>query len=138
MKMLNVLLVGLAMLAGTTVVSAQETAKKTPQQRADQHTERMTKTLGLTDEQRAKVAELNLGVAQKNEVVRNDANMTKEQKQAALKGNHQGRKDQLKNILTAEQFQKFEEHEAQVIAKRKAKKEEKKKKQIAPLELEEL
>lgn len=142
MKILNVLLVGIALFAGVSTASAQEKKKLTPSERAERHTAKMTEVLGLTADQRAKVAELNLGVAMKNEAIRNDANMTPEQKKEAIKGNHEGRKAQLKLILTEEQFKKLEQHEAEMKAKRDAKKAEmkKKKQKVKPAseELEEL
>lgn len=135
MKILNVLLVGIALFAGVTSVSAQEKAKKTPAERAEMHTEKMTKALGLTADQRAKVAELNLGIAMKNEAIRNNQNMSKELKKESLKGNHDARMAQLKLILTEEQYKKAQEHEAQMKAKKEAKK---KKSKPAAEELEEL
>lgn len=124
--MLNVLFVGIALMIGTTVVSAQGTVKKTAQERADMHTKHMTKALALTPEQVSKVAELNLGVANKNEVVRNDANMTPDRKKEFVKGNLDGRKVHLQMILTPEQFAKFEQNEAKKIENKTAKKAKKK------------
>lgn len=118
MKALNVLLVGIILFVWTTNVSAQETEKKTAQERAEIHTTRMTKNLELTDQQKEKVSILNLGVAMKNEAIRNDQNMTKEQKQESLKGNMEGRKSMLKSILTEDQFKKLEEHEAAMQARK--------------------
>lgn len=134
MKALNVLLVGIGIFVGMTSVSAQEKQKKTAAERAELHTTRMTKVLELTDNQRAKVAELNLGVAMKNEAIRNDTTMTRVQKQEALKGNMEGRKTMLKTILTEEQFKKYEENEAAMIERKKARKEEMKKKKVESIE----
>ena len=122
MKMLNVLFVGIALMIGTTAVSAQETVKKTSQERADSHTKHMTKALLLNPDQVSKVAELNLGVANKNEAIRNDVNMTQEMKKTYIQGNLEGRKTQLKMILNAEQFAKFEAQEAKKMENKAAKK----------------
>lgn len=144
MKMLNVLLVGFAIIVGSTTVSAQEKSKKSPQERAEMHTERMTKALDLTSDQRAKVAELNLGVAMKNDAIRNNTEMSKELKMESIKGNNEARKTYIKTILTEEQLKKFEEHEAKMQAKKDAKKAEMKEKkakenETAPVEeIEEL
>jgi hypothetical protein len=127
MKMLNVLFVGVSLIIGTTSASAQETV----QERADKHTKQMTKTLALSSDQVAKVAELNLGVAYKNEVIRNDANLTPDRKKEYVKGNIDGRKTQLQMILTPEQYLKFEEQEANRI-ENKAEKKEKKQNTIQP------
>lgn len=144
MKMLNVLLVGFALFAVTTTVSAQEKTKKSPQERAEMHTERMTKALDLTSNQRAKVAELNLGIAMKNDAIRNNTEMSKELKMESIKGNNDARKSYLKSILTEEQLKKFEEHEVKMQAKKEANKAEMKEKKAkenesAPVEeIEEL
>lgn len=144
MKILNVLLVGVALIAGMTTATAQEKSKKTPLERAELHTERMTKALDLTSDQRAKVAELNLGIAMKNDAIRNNAEMSKELKMESIKANNEARKTNIKSILTVEQLKKFEEHEAKMQAKKEAKKTEMKKKKAeqkesAPVEeLEEL
>ncbi len=123
--MLNVLFVGIALMIGTTSASAQETV----QERADMHTKQMTKTLALSSDQTSKVAELNLGVANKNEVIRNDVNLTPDRKKEYIKGNLDGRKIQLQMILTPEQYSKFEEQEANRIENKAEKKEKKEKKQ---------
>ncbi|MEY3236116.1 MAG: hypothetical protein RI883_217 [Bacteroidota bacterium] len=125
--MLNVLFVGIAMMIGTTAVSAQETVKKTAQERADANTKNMTKSLLLTPDQVLKVAELNLEVANKNEAIRNDVNITPERKKEFTRGNLDGRKSQLKLILTPEQFKKLEENEAKRKANISAKKAKKQK-----------
>jgi len=125
MKMLNVLFVGIALMIGTTAVSAQETIKKTAQERANAHTKHMTKALLLNPDQVSKVAELNLGVANKNEAIRNDVNMTQEMKKTYIQGNLEGRKTQLKMILNAEQFAKFESQEAKKMKNKAAKKSKK-------------
>ncbi len=110
--MLNVLLVGIALFAGLSSASAQEKSKKTPEQRAELHTERLTKELGLSADQRTKIAEFNLGVALKNESIRNNSNIPQETKISSLKSNNEARKMMIKTILTEEQIKKFEELEA--------------------------
>jgi flagellar basal body-associated protein FliL len=78
MKMLNAVLVGAALILGAATATAQDHAKskKTPIERAEMHTNKMAKELTLTEEQKAKVLELNIGIAQKNDAIRNDVNMT--------------------------------------------------------------
>jgi Spy/CpxP family protein refolding chaperone len=87
----------------------------------------MTKSLLLTPDQVLKVAELNLEVANKNEAIRNDVNITPERKKEFTRGNLDGRKSQLKLILTPEQFKKLEENEAKRKANISAKKAKKQK-----------
>jgi len=86
--------------------------KLTNEERAEKVTSKMEKELELTPEQRPKIYELNLGVAMKNEAIRNDANMTKEQKKEALEMNRENRKSALKMYLTEAQYAKMEEKEA--------------------------
>ena len=123
--MLNVLLVGIALLTGITAASAQEKTKKTPEQRAELHTERLTKVLGLNDDQRAKIAEFNLGIALKNEAIRSNTNMPQDSKISYLQSNNEARKMMIKTVLTEEQIKKFEELEAKREANKAAKKEAK-------------
>lgn len=112
MKMLKVLLVGIALFAGITAASAQEKSKKTPEQRAELHTERLTKVLGLNADQRTKIAEFNLGIALKNESLRNNPNIPQDVKISSLQSNNEARKMMIKTVLTQEQIKKFEELEA--------------------------
>lgn len=143
MKMLNVLLVGAALVLGMTTATAQEKTKKTPEQRAQMHTNKMAKELSLTDEQKEKVLVLNTGIAQKNDAIRNDANMTPELKKESLKGNREARDSHLKTILTDEQYKLYESRKTEMKAVREEKKSElngnKKQQTTAPVEeLEEL
>jgi hypothetical protein len=125
MKMLKVLLVGIALFAGITAASAQEKSKKTPEQRAEMHTERLTKVLVLNTDQRTKIAEFNLGIALKNESLRNNPNIPQDVKISSLQSNNEARKMMIKTVLTEEQIKKFEELEAKKEANKAAKKEAK-------------
>ena len=125
MKMLKVLLVGIALFAGITAASAQEKSKKTPEQRAELHTERLTKVLGLNADQRTKIAEFNLGIALKNESLRNNPNIPQDVKISSLQSNNEARKMMIKTVLTQEQIKKFEELEAKKEANKAEKKEAK-------------
>lgn len=82
----------------------------TPEQRAAKMTAKMNEVVGLSEEQYEKVGALNLGVEQKIDAIRNDANMTEEQKKEFIKGNRKSQKDALSNILTPEQIEKWKEH----------------------------
>lgn len=148
MKMLNAVLIGAALFIGATTATAQDQAKvkKTPIERAEMHTNKLTKELNLTEAQRAKVLELNIGIAQKNDAIRNDVNMTPAVKKESLKGNQVARDIHMKSILTEEQYKLYEVKKAEVQAKKDLKKEEikgtkkAKKETVAPAteELEEL
>lgn len=146
MKLLNALLIGAALTFGASVASAQDQpkAKKTPVERAQMHTNKMAKELNLTEEQKAKVLEVNIGIAQKNDAIRNDPNMTHATKKESLKSTQDARDLQMKTILTEAQYKTYLERKAEIQAKKELKKEEikknKKAKKEAPAteELEEL
>ncbi|MCT4561563.1 MAG: hypothetical protein N4A41_09305 [Crocinitomicaceae bacterium] len=99
----------------------QAEKKADPKERAEKLTARMDKELQLTETQRAKVAELNYGIALKNEAIRNDATLTQEQKKERIKMNNDQRKIQLQNMLTAEQNAKMEALEKERMERRQEK-----------------
>jgi hypothetical protein len=98
--------------------------KSTPAERATRLTNRMVKELALTAEQTQKISEINLGIASKNEDVRNNTTYTQEQKKEIVASNHVARKAMYKDVLTAEQFAKYEELEKKHLENKAAKKEE--------------
>ncbi|MBP6090824.1 MAG: hypothetical protein KA521_06180 [Crocinitomicaceae bacterium] len=126
MKIKTIVLVGLVSMLSITTVSAQDKEKKTPQERATMLTERMDKALVLTADQKAKISELNLGVALKNERIRKDASLTKDKKKEALEANKATRDMNLKMILTPEQYAKVQKMQAKMQERREAYKEDKK------------
>lgn len=101
--------------------SPRPAEQMTPKEKADKMTARMDKELELTETQRAKVAELNYGVALKNQAIRDDATLTKEQKKERIKMNNDQRKAQLQSMLTAEQNAKMEQLEKERMEKRQQK-----------------
>ena len=111
MKMFKLGLITLG-LTISTVTYSQDKEKKTPEQRAIQKTERMSKELLLSPEQKEKVLNLNTGIAQKNDAIRKSTSLSKEQKENGLKENKKARLVQLKTILNEEQFNKMMDHEA--------------------------
>lgn len=108
MRSMKLILGMLLVTAGINAAVAQET---TAQERAQKQTESMTTNLELTEDQIPKVYEINLGVNLKNEAIRNNAEMSEESKKEAITGNNDGRKAMLKNVLTEEQYTKFEQRE---------------------------
>lgn len=99
-------------LVANVAVAQQQQPTSTPEERATQQTEKMSEKLLLTPDQKAKVAEINLAILQKNEAVRKDQSLTPETKKETVKGNNEARAQMIKAILTPEQLQKFEEMEA--------------------------
>lgn len=113
-------------LVMTGLVFAQEATKQrpTPEERAYRLTTKMIKHLTLDGDQASKVAEINLGIAQKNESVHTSETMSADQKKEMLDYNNAARKELLKGVLTAEQMTKYEEYEKEQAAKREQKKAE--------------
>lgn len=83
-------------------------ADRTPEEIAEQQTTRMTQQLALTEEQVAKVKELNLAFAQKMKENRDQTAADREAAREAMTANREAHGEALKNVLTEEQFQKWE------------------------------
>jgi len=66
----------------------------------------MAKQLLLSPEQKVKVLEVNKNIAQKNEEVRKNTSISKDQKEATIKENQKARNEALKTILNEEQMKK--------------------------------
>ncbi len=98
--------------------------QKTPEERAKRHTERMTQELGLTAEQSAKVGDINLryvDVLADLKASGQDKEVMKEQGKAL----RDKRDEELKLVLTAEQYTRMmalrEQKRKEAKAKRAAK-----------------
>ncbi|MNJ85426.1 hypothetical protein D3C87_29000 [compost metagenome] len=113
-------ILAIAVLAGGTAMAQQQEKKepKTTEQRATSITEKMTAKLSLDDAQKAKIYEINLGTAQKNDALRQNPSLTQEQKIAQLKENQDARKAQYKEVLNADQYAKYEAWEKEKQIKR--------------------
>ncbi|MFZ1331461.1 MAG: hypothetical protein WAR83_04705 [Flavobacteriales bacterium] len=107
----------LMMIAAVTIftaaaVNAQDQERKTPAERAKIQTEQMTKALDLTPEQVEKVSLLNAQYAEKAEMMRKERQAQrqamKEENKGAGRELHDARMNDLKGILTPEQFTKME------------------------------
>lgn len=119
-------ILAIAVLVGGTSIAQQQEKRehKTPEQRATGMTEKMTTKLSLDDSQKAKIQEINLGIAQKNDAIRQNTALTREQKFAQLKENQDARKAQYKEVLNAEQYAKYEAWEKEKQEKMQAKRAE--------------
>lgn len=121
--MMKSALLAIALIAGGLTAFGQQDAKQqkmTPEQRASHLTEKMVKQLELNADQAAKIAEINQGIAQKNENVRSATNMTAEQKKEVLESNRVARMSMYKNVMTAEQYAKCEAFEKERAARKEA------------------
>ncbi|MBP5983031.1 MAG: hypothetical protein KA734_04870 [Fluviicola sp.] len=80
----------------------------TPEERAERLTKVMTKQLNLTPSQVGLINEVNVGIAKKNDAVRNNQSLTAEQKKKMIEANNKARVEMYKQHLTPDQFKKFE------------------------------
>jgi hypothetical protein len=108
MKLFKILLLSLV-LANVGSISAQITEEISSEERAKVQTKNMTELLDLTEEQISKVYELNLIVANKINVIKNDTSMSSEKKNEFIDGNRKDRMYALKSILTEQQYDKFDQ-----------------------------
>lgn len=79
---------------------------KSPEDRAKFQTEKMASELQLTEGQKEQVYTINLGIAQKNEGIRN-SNFSEDEKRSIIQSNREAQVEMLKNVLTAAQFEKM-------------------------------
>ena len=113
MKLFKVLLL-VFILANVGFISAQELEKsRLPEERSKLQTQNMSKLLELSEKQKEQVYELNFIVAQKIDVIKNDASMSQEKKKEFIAGNHKDQMYALRSILTAEQYNKLEQSKAE-------------------------
>lgn len=118
--MMKIMALAMTLLVGSiafgqepaTTKPATTKQRATPEDRATRLTEQMKKELLLTQDQAAKVADINLKIAQKNEGIRTNPKFSPEQKKEAHDSNEVARKAQLKEVLTPEQYKRYEEKEA--------------------------
>lgn len=112
----------LALAAGIGLMAQDADAgkdKKTPEERAAKRTEQMTKDLGLSSEQVAKVNTINLNFARySSDVEAAGKGADVEGRTKALKAK---RDAELKAVLTPEQYTKYEEIRAKKQADKKSK-----------------
>ncbi|NDV60746.1 DUF4890 domain-containing protein [Bacteroides sp. 519] len=134
MKRISFLMIALLMTIGMAMAQDVQRGQRKqidPKARAEKRTERMVTEYGLNDAQKAKLLELNVAMAekmgdrpgprhhkkhdmrkegprkenaQKPEVNKED----REKRMAEMKQQHENYQSQLKEIFTAEQYQKFE------------------------------
>lgn len=107
-----------------------------PEQKSERVTARMTEKLGLNAMQQTKVKELTLGIAMKNDALRNDASLTPEQKKERIRMNLKAGRAHLYDMLDADQKIKLERWEAEKKEAKKEKMEEKREAKKAAAETE--
>lgn len=126
---MKTLILALAMVVGATAIAQQQShpkkERKPAEERATNSAQKMKTKLGLDDAQTAKIHDINLGIAQKNDAIRDNTSLTREQKMAQLKENQNARNAQYKEVLTADQYAKYEAWEKEKREKMQAKRAEK-------------
>ena len=118
MKTVKSLVLGFVLLSSTLSFG-----QKTAEERATNQTMRMKTELSLSDDQAAKVKEINLGIIQKNQGIMGNTTMSEAEKNTIVKSNNDARMAMLKNVLTSEQFTKLELTIAEKKIERMTKKE---------------
>lgn len=107
--------------AGTEVKVKQENkgrhhegkTERTPDERATRHTEKMTKELGLTADQAAKVKELNLQKAEKMTALKAQNSTDKKGLGSQMKDERANYEAGLKAVLTPAQFTAYQNKQAE-------------------------
>jgi len=81
----------------------------TPEQRADQQAQRLTKQLGLSADQTAKVKALSLAQQQEMQNMRSQASASTDRQamMQSMKASRSKYEEQLKGILTSDQYTKY-------------------------------
>ncbi len=117
----------LGLLIGATSFAQEGTKVK---EGAEMQTEHLAKDLALTPEQKEKVLHLSQGIEQKNNAILSNTSLTQDQKKAALQGNNNAKREQMKTILTEQQFKKYLEMDSKEVHSDYIKKEEPKVKAV--------
>lgn len=127
MKKMLILLAAFTLTAGVASAQTQaatpaqgraqrgQLANMTPEQRAEAQTKRLSASLGLNADQTEKLRTLNLTQAQKMQKLR-EKNAANRQEAKAARDQHQA---QLKAILTADQYAKYDQQRTERLNKRK-------------------
>jgi periplasmic protein CpxP/Spy len=117
---LNKTLMVAALVAGglfaPAVLQAQDAPKDTPPAaappgsagRSRMNPEQLAKDLGLSDDQKAKFKEVFADMQKKQQELRKDTTLSQEDRRAKMKEIRDGLNTKLKEILTAEQLEKFQ------------------------------
>lgn len=124
---MKTLILALVLMVGGTAMAQQPAKKerKPAEERATNSAQKMATKLGLDEAQKAKVHNINLGIAQKNDAIRDNTALTREQKMAQLKAMQDSRNAQYKEVLTSDQYAKYEAWEKERREKMQAKHAEK-------------
>ena len=106
----------LMIVSGTARAQMDSTAMRTPESRAAMLSDKMKTDLALTDAQYAQVQGVNLKYAQKNDSLFKSPG-ERSDKMQAMRSSMQAKGDELKAILTPDQFTKYQAMEKEMRQK---------------------
>lgn len=110
-RILSVLLsLAILIVAGQNILAQdlkQDKQKKTPEERAKLHTEKMTKNLELTDDQAKQVYDIMYSQATQVDALRNNKDISKESRKEQMKTIFQDSDSKLQGIFSKEQTEKW-------------------------------
>jgi len=112
-NLLKLSLVSSVLLSSSVLFAQDQMQKRTPEERAKRQTEWMEKNLSLTQDQDSKVYNIVLKYAQMMQNTSSSPNVPETQRQGIMTA----RDNELKGVLTGDQFQKFQAHETEMREK---------------------
>ncbi|MBS1582933.1 MAG: hypothetical protein JST66_12095 [Bacteroidetes bacterium] len=126
MKKLMTSLALTVLIAGSAAAQAPGREQKTPEERAQQQTELMTKHLGLTPEQVPQVKAINLKYVDRFSELRGRPRGEESGKKEAVKDLREQRNAELKAVLTPEQYDRMIKGQAERQDKRQEQRKQRK------------
>ena len=93
--------------------AAPRAAEVSAEERAQRMADRQKENLGLSEEQYQKVYEIHLVHARKHEAARADRQRDTEQRRANMEAIETSRDNELRQVLTEEQYQKYQQNRQQ-------------------------
>jgi periplasmic protein CpxP/Spy len=113
-NMKKTVLIMMAALLLSTAMYAQEKKKQIdPNARIEKRSERMKEVLALNDDQYAKVKELNRSIVNERMKAREKADADKNERRAAMKQFRESHDQQLRQILSDDQWNKWQAYKEQ-------------------------
>jgi len=109
------------LLSATATFAQQAMPQKTPQERAQNQTQWMQKNLSITDDQGKKIYDIILKYAQQTDAAR--AEGPGKDRRAEMQAINSGRENELKAVLTGDQYQKYQAHQQEMREKMRERRE---------------
>ncbi len=106
MKKLKMMFVAAMLFTGTQVFAQNRTHD--PEQAAKRQTERMTEKLSLTEDQSAKVLNINKKIAEEMQTARTSGELTTDNRRAFRRQQTEKRDAELKKVLSEDQWTQWE------------------------------